>query len=233
MRSFIPTIIVILSFGATTFAQEQETGPYEIQGAKLGDKIARQVVQSDYNRTVTTNKITSWYGMGYDDNTGNRNLTSFVGAMDGYIIGSLAYSYSYQNYYHGVRGYNYRKKFKNSSDISALEIANITYADEDGDGMLRKEETAQIYFDLINTGNEPLYGILPVVMSNKTKHVLISSPCPIDTLQGKRALRYIVELAGDGKSDPGKIYLLLRIKYGQNKYLDVQEICLGTKRRKE
>ena len=127
---------------------------------------------------------------------------------------------------------NYRKKLDYSTDISALDIANITYADEDNDGSLGKDETAQLYFDLINTSSESLYGIMPVLMANKTKHILISEPCPIDTLKGEHALRYVIELSGDGKKNPGKLSLMLRIKFGQNQYYDVEHIVLGTKRRK-
>jgi len=217
-----------------SYSQEfQDLEKYEIQGAKLGKKIARQVIQSNYERTVTTNKVESWHGYGYGDNKGNHRLTSFVGAMDGAVVGSLAYNYTYQNYYHGKRSFNYRKPNQYSSDISALNIANITYADDDEDGILGKDESAQIYFDLINTGDEPLYGITPVLMPNKTKHIQISTPCVIDTLQGKHALRYVIEMQGDGKTNPGKLQLVLRIKYGQAKYADVAVIGLGTKKRKE
>lgn len=212
------------------YAQDMEH--YEIQGAKLGKKIARQVGQSSYENTVTTNKVETWHGYGYGDDRGNHRLTSFVGAMDGAVVGSVAHNYKYQNYYHGPRSFNYRKKAQHSTDISALEIANITYADEDGDGMLGKNETAQIYFDLINTGESALYGIVPVIMANKTKHIAVSAPVPIDTLESQHALRYIIELAGKN-SNIGKAYLVLRIKYGQDQYVDVQEMCLGTKRRRE
>ena len=229
-------LFIFLSFWLPCFSYAQEfqnLEKYEIQGAKLGKKIARQVKQSNYERTVTTNKVETWHGYGYGDNKGNHRLTSFVGAMDGAVVGSLAHKYSYQNYYHGERSFNYRKPNQYSSDITALDIANITYADEDEDGALGKDESAQIYFDLINTGDEPLYGITPVLMPNKTKHIQISSPCVIDTLQGNHALRYIIEMQGDGKSSPGKLQLVLRIKYGQNKYSDVAVIELGTKRRRE
>ena len=70
-------------------------------------------------------------------------------------------------------------------------------------------------------------------MANKTKHIIISDPCTIDTLNAKSAIRYVIELSGDGKRSLGTAYLLLRINYGQQQYADVKEIVLGTKRRKE
>ena len=220
------TFLLICSFSINA----QELEQYEIEGAKLGKKVARQVVQSSTERTVATNNLEGFSWLGNDK--GNRRLTSFVGAMDGAVIGSLARSYSYQNYYQGERKLNYRKKANYSSDISALDIANITYADDDNDGSLGKDESAQLYFDLINTSSEPLYGIMPVLMANKTKHVLISEPCLIDTLKSEHALRYIIEWSGDGKKNPGKVSLMLRIKYGQNQYHDVEHIELGGKRKK-
>ena len=227
-------LITLLLNGLFVCAQTDDIEHYEIAGAKLGRKIGRQVVRGQHARTATTNNVTSLTGWGLPgQQTGYHRPVSFVGAMDGAVVGSLAHSYKYQNYYHGPRNYNYRKSLQNSTDISALEIANITYADDNGAGLLSKNETAQIYFDLINTGDTPLYGIVPVVMANKTKHILISDPCPIDTLEANSALRYVVEIAGDEKHDPGKVYLLLRIKYGQQQYCDVKEIELGTKRRKD
>ena len=233
---FQKRLIIFLLFWipCISYSQEfQDLEKYEIQGAKLGKKIARQVKQANFEKTVTTNKVESWHGYGYGDNKGNHRLTSFVGAMDGAVVGSLARNYTYQNYYHGERAFNYRKPKQNSSDITALDIANITYADEDGDGALGKDESAQIYFDLINPGEEPLYGITPVLMPNKTKHIQISTPSVIDSLQGKHALRYIIEMQGDGKANPGNLQLVLRIKYGQANYSDVEVIGLGTKRRRE
>ena len=233
---FQKRLIIFLLFWipCISYSQEfQDLEKYEIQGAKLGKKIARQVKQANFEGTVTTNKVESWHGYGYGDNKGNHRLTSFVGAMDGAVVGSLARNYTYQNYYHGERAFNYRKPKQNSSDITVLDIANITYADEDGDGALGKDESAQIYFDLINTGEEPLYGITPVLMPNKTKHIQISTPSVIDSLQGKHALRYIIEMQGDGKANPGNLQLVLRIKYGQANYSDVEVIGLGTKRRRE
>ena len=207
----------------------QEIEHYEIQGAKLGRKMARQVVQSENARTGASIGIQTGYGF----EVHRRRFTSFVGTADGLAMGSLARSYKYQNYYHGDRNFNYRKPKNQSNDISCLEIANITYADEDGDGTLSKDETAQVYFDLINTGTTPLYGIVPVLMADKTKHILISSPVPIDTLEAENALRYVIELSGDGKRNPNKLYLMLRIKYGDNKYSDVEQIILGTRRKVE
>ena len=217
-------------FSCTFPIGAQEVIQYEIEGAKLGKKVARQVVQSSVERTVATNKVEVFSPLG--NNKGNRRFTSFVGAMDGAVVGSLARNYSYQHYYQGERKINYRKKLDYSTDISALDIANITYADEDNDGLLDKNETAQVYFDLINTSSEPLYGIMPVLMANKTKHILISEPCLIDTLKSEHALRYVIELSGDGKKNPGKVSLMLRIKYGQNQYYDVEHIVLGTKKEK-
>ena len=217
---------------AYSYAQEDDLEHYEIAGAKLGHKMARQVRQGHYARTATTNRSTSLSGLGRGEESGYHRPVSFVGAMNGAVVGSLAHSYKYQNYYHGPRNFNYRKKLENSTDISALEIANITYADDDGDGALGKDEVAQVYFDLINTGDSALYGIVPVLMANKTKHIVISDPCPIDTLEAGCALRYVIELAGDQKHDLGKAFLLLRIKYGQQQYCDISEIALGTKCRR-
>lgn len=228
MKIIICFIALLFSFSYSISAQELTQ--YEIEGAKLGKKVSRQVVQSSVERTVATNKVEGFSWLGNDK--GNRRFTSFVGAMDGAVVGSLARNYSYQHYYRGERKINYRKKYDYSNDISALDIANITYADEDNDGLLDKNESAQIYFDLINTSSESLYGIMPVLMANKTKHILISEPCLIDTLKSEHALRYVIELSGDGKKDPGKVSLMLRIKYGQNQYYDVEHIVLGTKKEK-
>lgn len=236
MRIRLYNLLFLLFSPFVLYAQDIETDleHFEISGAKLGRKIARQVVEGYYERTPTTNRmqhLTPWGIEGH--NSGYDRPLSFVGAMDGAVMGSLAINYEYQNYYHGPRQFNYRKKLTNSTDISLLDIANITYADDDGDGTLEKDETAQVYFDLINTGDTPLYGITPVLMAYKTNHILISDPCTIDTLNAKNAIRYVIELSGDGKRNPGDAYLLLRIKYGQQQYVDVKEIVLGTKRRKE
>ena len=207
-------------------AQEVTYSDYVVTGAKVGKKINRQIARADFQRMPAT--VTNSYG---DGQYGYQRPLSFVGAMDGAVVGTLAQKYKYQNYYHGPRDFNYRKKAEYSSDISALEITNVTYADDNGDGILTKNESAQVYFDIINTGDAPLYGITPVLMASKTKHVLVADPIRIDTLQAQSALRYVIELCGDGKRDPGKIDLLLRVKYGQQEYKNVAEIGLGVRRK--
>ncbi|MDO4823224.1 MAG: hypothetical protein Q4A08_03525 [Bacteroidales bacterium] len=216
------------------YSQDEDLKHYEIAGAKLGKKLARQVVDGYLDRVPVTNRNATLIGWERDGHqSGYHRPISFVGAMDGAVMASLAHSYKYQNYYHGPRKFNYRNKQENSTDISSLEIANITYADDDDDGKVGKDESAQIYFDLINTGETPLYGITPVIMAYKTKHLIISDPCPIDTLDSKSALRYVVEIMGDGKHTPSVTHLLLRIKYGHQQYSDISEIKLGTKHKKQ
>lgn len=220
MRTYV--LLCIALFCSSGMVSAQTRKDYDKQKARLGRKMGRQIMESDLVRTVTTNKISFW-----GDDTGNHGFTSFVGAADGLVMGSLAKYYSYQHYYHGPRGINIRHSSTDSDDISALEIMNVTYADEDGDGALGKRESAQVYFDIINTGNTPLYGIVPVLMANKTRHVRISAAVPVEVLEAESALRYVIELEGDGKRNPGKIKLLLRIKYGKGQYWDVGQFFLG------
>lgn len=208
----------------------QEVVMYDVDGAKIGQKIGNQIGYTEMEREHVTLGVQTPYGVEFHHRKG---LTSFVGAMDGMVMGSLAYSYKYQNYYHGEVNFNYRKPKNISTDISAIEVTNITYADDNNDGCLSKDEFGQIYFDIINTGDKPLFGIVPVLLANKTKHVLIAKPLSIDTLQAHSALRYVIELSGDGERDPGKVDLLLRVRYGDNQHWDVGQIILGIKRKKK
>ncbi|MBR4758344.1 MAG: hypothetical protein IK084_06005 [Bacteroidaceae bacterium] len=239
MRHYTLLIYLLLPFLLYAQYEEEDVEDvedlehYEIVGAKLGRKITRQVITGNFERTPTINSIQPLFPWDIGYSSGYHRPLSFVGAMDGVVMGTLAHKYGYQNYYHGSRQFNYRKKLSNSTDISALDVVNITYADDDGDGMLGKDETAQVYFDLINTGDTPLYGITPVILAYKTKHIILSEPCVIDTLNAQSALRYVIELSGDGKRNSSNAYLLLRVNYGQQQHADIMEIFLGTKRRKE
>ena len=144
MRTYV--LLCIALFCSSGLVNAQTRKDYDKQKARLGRKMGRQIMESDLVRTVTTNKISFW-----GDDTGNHGFTSVVGAADGLVMGSLAKYYSYQHYYHGPRGINIRHSSDDSDDISALEIMNVTYADEDGDGARGKRESAQVYFDIINT----------------------------------------------------------------------------------
>lgn len=211
-------LIVLPFLGALTVcAQERQD---VLSGAIIGEKVANLQGQSEFDREYMK------------DNPVKYRPTSFINAMTGTAMGSLAHYYGYQNYYQGPRSFNYRRKTNYSTDISCIEIANITYADENGDGKLSSKESAQIYFDIINTSEEPFYGLMPVVVSYKTKHLFISDPIRIDTIQGQKALRYVVEIYGDKSIPNGMAYLKLCLHYGQDQSVDVQEICIPTKRKK-
>ena len=96
MKAFI--LLCLFLFCPLVLIVAQENKDYEKQGAKLVKKMNRQIMESDLQHTVTTNKI-SFLG----DDTGNHGFRSYVGAMDGVVTGSLAKHYAYQNYYHGKR----------------------------------------------------------------------------------------------------------------------------------
>lgn len=199
------------------FAQERQD---VLSGAIVGEKIARLQGQSEFDREYMKDSPVKY------------RPTSFINSMTGTAVGSLAHHYSYQNYYQGPRAFNYRYKSNYSTNIGSIELANITYADENGDGALSSEENAQIYFDVINTSEEPFYGLMPVIVPYKTKKVFISDPIRIDTIQGNKALRYVVEIAA-GKSLPnGTAFLKLSLHYGHNQSWDVQEIYIPTKRKR-
>lgn len=212
------TFIILSFLGALAVcAQERQD---VLSGAIVGEKIAHLQDQSEFDREYMKDSPVKY------------RPTSFINAMTGTAMGSLAHYYGYQNYYQGPRSFNYRRKSNYSTDISRIEIANITYADENGDGELSSRENAQIYFDVINTSNEPFFGLMPVVISYKTKNIFISDPIRIDTIQGQKALRYVVEIYGDKSISCGKAYLKLSLHYGQDQNADIQEICIPTKRRK-
>lgn len=190
-----------------------------LSGAVVGEKIANLQGQREFDREYMKDSPVKY------------RPTSFINATTGVAMGSLARYYDYQNYYQGPHSFNYRRKNHFSTDISCIEISNITYADENGDGVLSSGENAQLYFDVINTSEEPFYGLMPVVLSYKTKRIFISDPIRIDTIQGKRALRYVAEICADKSIPNGTAFLKISLHYGQDQNIDIQEICIPTRRK--
>lgn len=214
-------ILILLIIGSTNVANIcAQEDHYEITGAKIGEKVIRLVNQSAFDKEYMK------------DSPVRYRPTSFIGAMTGTVTGSLARYYGYQYYYQGPRSLNYRRKSEYSTDISAVEISDIIYADENGDGILSSGENAQIYFDIINTGDEPIFGLLPIVLSYKTKKIQVSDPIRIDTLEAQKALRYVAEIVADKSIPNGKAYFKIHLHYGQDQNADIQEVCIPTKRRK-
>lgn len=214
-KAFIFTALFFLGVSSLCAQEKQDV----LSGAVVGEKIANLQGQSEFDREYMKDSPVKF------------RPTSFINAMTGAAMGSLARYYDYQNYYQGPRSFNYRRKTNYSTDITCIEISNITYADENGDGALSSGENAQLYFDVINTSEKPFYGLMPIVLSYKTKHIFISDPIRIDTIQGKRALRYVTEVCADKSIPNGTAFLKISLHYGQGQNVDIQEVCIPTKRK--
>lgn len=96
---------------------------------------------------------------------------------------------------------------------TSVEIRNITFTDQNGDGMLSRNEVCRVSFEIINKERNTIYNITPEVMEmSGNSHIYISQGITVESIGSGNGVRYTASVAGDNKIKNGTITLKLSAK---------------------
>lgn len=110
-----------------------------------------------------------------------------------------------------------------------LEIRNITVSGGDGDDGLSAGEEYKVAFLIINSGEETITNVTPIVEeASGTKYVGISQAVLVESIAPKTGIRYTATLQGTSKLRDGEIEIKIGVTVdgaeviAQTQYLTIQ-----------
>jgi len=102
------------------------------------------------------------------------------------------------------------------SNWSNIDIRNIQYSDANDNHVLEAGETANISFEIYNTGSEALYDVAPQITCN-TKHVQVSPTAIVSTIEPGQGVRYRAAVAGGNRLKDGEAAFQVSFGSGSRK----------------
>lgn len=87
-----------------------------------------------------------------------------------------------------------------------VELVNVRFVDDSGDGQLSRGETGKIMFEIFNRGGQPLYNLEPSVVDlSHNKYITVSPSILINNIEPQNGMRYTAVVAADKKVKKGRV----------------------------
>lgn len=88
--------------------------------------------------------------------------------------------------------------------IPKVEIRHAFFADESGDSILTRNEEAKLTFEVYNIGDQPLFGLEPMVVETSgNKYIHISPSIIVEKVRPHRGIRYTATIKADNRTKDG------------------------------
>ena len=96
-----------------------------------------------------------------------------------------------------------------------LTIRNVTFTDNDGDGLLSPGETGKITFEVMNYTPSTVYNVQPsVTETSNNKNVYISSGICVESVLSGKGIRYSAMVKGGSKLKNGTLHFQISVTTG-------------------
>lgn len=108
----------------------------------------------------------------------------------------------------------------NSSEIQRidnerLEIRNVHFVDDSGDGTLKAGEMGKLTFEIYNHSQHPALGIVPtVVEAEQNRYIYISPSILVESISPGQGIRYTASIKADRKIKDGEARLMVSAMRG-------------------
>jgi len=102
------------------------------------------------------------------------------------------------------------------SNWSNIDIRNIQYSDPNDNHVLEAGESANISFEIYNTGSEALYDVAPQITCS-TKQVQISPTAIVSTIEPGQGVRYRAAVVGGKRLKDGEAAFQVSFGSGSRK----------------
>ncbi|WP_028897595.1 hypothetical protein [Prevotella sp. HUN102] len=112
-----------------------------------------------------------------------------------------------------------------------VEISNVSFVDDNQDGVLSRGEIGKIVFEIRNLGSQTLYNVEPsVVEIGKHRRINISPSIHIGRFDSGSAVRYTAIIQADKKLKNGECTFALTVLQGQKSISRVIEFKIPTRK---
>ena len=118
-----------------------------------------------------------------------------------------------------------------SSNREALELSNIRFHDNNGDGILHAGETAKITFEIRNRTHHIIRDVRPMVVeATGNRNVMVSPGIEVESIAPGSGIKYTATVIATKRLKAGELLFQLSTLYGNDRQSDAQELRIATKR---
>lgn len=112
-----------------------------------------------------------------------------------------------------------------------IEIRNARFVDDNQDGVISRGELCKVIFEVVNTGQSPIYDAQPTVIDvTGNKHLYVSPNMHVEKINPDRGIRYTAILKADNKLKPGTVKICCSVLQGDKAISKVSEFNIETRK---
>lgn len=112
-----------------------------------------------------------------------------------------------------------------------IEIRNARFVDDNQDGQIERGEVCKIIFEVINTGNNPLYDVQPTVIeATGNRHLMISPNMHIEKIMPGKGIRYTAMVKAGNRLKAGRAKFCVSVIQGTHAISKVVEFNIPTRK---
>ncbi|KXB38730.1 hypothetical protein HMPREF1870_02056 [Bacteroidales bacterium KA00344] len=112
-----------------------------------------------------------------------------------------------------------------------IEIRNARFVDDNQDGEIERGELCKIIFEVINTGDIPLYDIQPTVIeATGNKHLMVSPNMHVDKIMPGKGIRYTAMVKAGYRLKAGAAKFCVSVIQGTHAISKVVEFNIPTRK---
>ena len=118
-----------------------------------------------------------------------------------------------------------------NANRDALQISNIRFIDNNGDGILQAGETAKITFEIRNRSRHNIRDVRPMVVETTgNRYVMVSPGIEVESIAPGSGIKYTASVMAMKRLKAGELLFQLSTLYGNDRQSEVKELNIATQK---
>ena len=118
-----------------------------------------------------------------------------------------------------------------NANRDALQISNIRFIDNNGDGILQAGETAKITFEIRNRSRHNIRDVRPMVVeTTDNRYVMVSPGIEVESIAPGSGIKYTASVMATKRLKAGELLFQLSTLFGNDRQSEVKELRVTTQR---
>lgn len=118
-----------------------------------------------------------------------------------------------------------------NANRDALQISNIRFIDNNGDGILQAGETAKITFEIRNRSRHNIRDVRPMVVETTgNRYVMVSPGIEVESIAPGSGIKYTASVMAMKRLKAGELLFQLSTLYGNDCQSEVKELNIATQK---
>ena len=122
-------------------------------------------------------------------------------------------------------------KAADTGSMPNVEIRNVHFVDDSGDGFLSRGEGGKVIFEVMNRGAHPLSNVVPsVALVDGNRHIAVSPSVEVERIAPGQGIRYTAMVQADNRLRDGRACFALTVLQDNKSICRVVELNVLTRK---